>query len=695
MKNFYQRIFVAAVISALILCSDTIFAARIGIYPGSFDPVHIGHLEVARSALVKLKLDAVFFMPNGSNPRKPQMSPIKQRAEILKAAFTDYKQPGFKLFPIDEIEKSAADGDPADAPVRLLEIARQTFAHDTIFQILGTDSVFKVIEGSGLQRIGPNWQLAVCNRPGAPFLGNKSTRYLEKKGLFHLFDSFSDAAISSTAIRKACASGDLEFVAAVMTPSSLRQLIRQGSHGLCMTGCWLHEILHDPGDKIPENRHPMSEPVLLKQNYEIHSSLPDYVTRETAPADEAIAIDFSVPHSMGDLSDYLKEKLTETGLKVIANPEVKVAIFPGNQQQLSHWLARQQITEGMRITRNRSYITLGIHLVKTGNGSFLAIIDEVYGKDRMLHTQSMVAAALALSGRNQADFVVIEENSGLFPTDFETIYAEELQRVVPGTIDAAIIGFHWKIVNELEQRLALYKRSSLASAISTGKWAQDWRKRLNFLEHPCEPAPWPRRHFANQNLPYSYLAFKDSSGKPLNILLTRNVYGDQLKALLNILIKEKHIKKFVLFGNAGGLKADAKIGDCFLPTAVRKFDSCWQQIDNSFSSFADDKFKPGRVYSVFSPIVETNAFIDQLKNQQAVAVDVEAAYLSDFKDLPGISFGSILVVSDIPGTHKTLAQLEENEKLMEDSLTASLDLILKSLDLALPGDHRFPIASPD
>ena len=50
---------------------------RLGIYGGTFDPVHHGHLLLARDALEQLRLDAVLFVPCGQSPlktRKPRAS---------------------------------------------------------------------------------------------------------------------------------------------------------------------------------------------------------------------------------------------------------------------------------------------------------------------------------------------------------------------------------------------------------------------------------------------------------------------------------------------------------------------------------------------------------------------------------------------------------------------------------------------
>jgi nicotinic acid mononucleotide adenylyltransferase len=153
------------------------------------------------------------------------MSPIGQRAELIKAALKDYNISGLKLFSIDEIEKSATKGDVEMAPVRLLDLARKSFENDAIFQILGTDSVFKVIDSSGFDRINRKWQLAVCNRPGATLKESAKVTQLVNLNLLHFYDSFSDLEISSSAIRKACKNGDISFVKSAMAPSACSCLI--------------------------------------------------------------------------------------------------------------------------------------------------------------------------------------------------------------------------------------------------------------------------------------------------------------------------------------------------------------------------------------------------------------------------------------------------------------------------------------
>jgi nicotinate-nucleotide adenylyltransferase len=61
---------------------------RIGLYGGSFDPVHLGHLLVAQAAREEMRLDRVFFIPAARSPFKPDrpLSPDAARLQMLRLA---------------------------------------------------------------------------------------------------------------------------------------------------------------------------------------------------------------------------------------------------------------------------------------------------------------------------------------------------------------------------------------------------------------------------------------------------------------------------------------------------------------------------------------------------------------------------------------------------------------------------------
>ncbi len=61
---------------------------KLGIYGGSFDPVHLGHLLVAQAALEELGLDRLFFVPTAQSPFKPENQPAPDtvRLQLLRLA---------------------------------------------------------------------------------------------------------------------------------------------------------------------------------------------------------------------------------------------------------------------------------------------------------------------------------------------------------------------------------------------------------------------------------------------------------------------------------------------------------------------------------------------------------------------------------------------------------------------------------
>jgi nicotinate-nucleotide adenylyltransferase len=79
---------------------------RIGFFGGSFDPIHLGHLNLAIEISEKHKLDEVYFCPTGQSPFKTNQSPIaskEHRRAMVTAAISPLSQ--FTLLDL-EIQKT-------------------------------------------------------------------------------------------------------------------------------------------------------------------------------------------------------------------------------------------------------------------------------------------------------------------------------------------------------------------------------------------------------------------------------------------------------------------------------------------------------------------------------------------------------------------------------------------------------------
>lgn len=108
---------------------------RLGIYGGTFDPVHNGHLLMARDVLEQLKLDAVLFVPCGQSPfkkRKPHVTD-SQRMTLLRHTIKGESR--FWLTRC-ELDRPA----PSYAYDTALEI-REAFPRAALFWLIGADQL--------------------------------------------------------------------------------------------------------------------------------------------------------------------------------------------------------------------------------------------------------------------------------------------------------------------------------------------------------------------------------------------------------------------------------------------------------------------------------------------------------------------------------------------------------------------------
>ena len=108
---------------------------KIGILGGSFDPIHQGHLNIARSAYREFALDEVWFIPAGHSPNKEEaeMTPAQVRAEMTQATIKN--DASFKLSRI-EIESSGTS-----YTYKTLQHLKEQFPEDQFFFIMGADSL--------------------------------------------------------------------------------------------------------------------------------------------------------------------------------------------------------------------------------------------------------------------------------------------------------------------------------------------------------------------------------------------------------------------------------------------------------------------------------------------------------------------------------------------------------------------------
>lgn len=145
---------------------------RIGLFGGSFDPVHLGHLLVAEAAREELNLDRVFFIPTARSPFKTEDQPAP---DALRAAMLRLALAGRTHCEVDEQEFHRGGVSYTVDTVR--DYAKR-FPAGELFWLIGADNVAKLPEWHRAAELATLAQFAVIPRPGeaavsfpAPFRG--------------------------------------------------------------------------------------------------------------------------------------------------------------------------------------------------------------------------------------------------------------------------------------------------------------------------------------------------------------------------------------------------------------------------------------------------------------------------------------------------------------------------------------------
>jgi nicotinate-nucleotide adenylyltransferase len=133
---------------------------KLGIYGGSFDPVHLGHLLVAQAALEELELDRLFFVPAAQSPFKPETQPAPPavRLQLLRLALA-----GKTRCEVDDQE--IRRGGISYTVDTLRDYARR-FPEARLFYLIGADNAAKLNEWREPAELARLAEFVAIPRPG-------------------------------------------------------------------------------------------------------------------------------------------------------------------------------------------------------------------------------------------------------------------------------------------------------------------------------------------------------------------------------------------------------------------------------------------------------------------------------------------------------------------------------------------------
>lgn len=179
---------------------------RIGLYGGSFDPIHHGHLISARSLAERLDLERVLLIPAARPPHKPniEMTAIEHRLAMATLAVD-----GDPLFDVLDIE-AHRDG-PSFTIDTVDQLQAELGAGTTLFWFIGGDTLPQLPTWHRVRELVQRVTIVTATRPGwnppdaqvlADAVGLDAAR-----ALLDQCESTPSIGISATNIRFRCAEG--------------------------------------------------------------------------------------------------------------------------------------------------------------------------------------------------------------------------------------------------------------------------------------------------------------------------------------------------------------------------------------------------------------------------------------------------------------------------------------------------------
>lgn len=197
---------------------------RIGLMGGSFNPIHLAHVNMARAALSGGHVDEVLFLPTGNPPHKGGLTDKEHRYAMTCLAVEGEKDMRASRVEIDREGKIYT--------VDTVSILRETMPDCQFYYLIGADTVFQLRTWMRIDTLITLCTFLVCMRPGEDAKGvyEEAQRWRDRGADIRFMDA-DLMEISSTEVRSriACGQGADELL-----PPAVAQYI--ATHGLYRDG---------------------------------------------------------------------------------------------------------------------------------------------------------------------------------------------------------------------------------------------------------------------------------------------------------------------------------------------------------------------------------------------------------------------------------------------------------------------------
>ena len=137
-------------------------AQRIALYGGSFNPIHNGHLIIARALAEALEIDRVVLLPSRTPPHKlgKQLTPAQHRQTMVKLAIEDE--------PLFEFSDHDLNCDGPSYTVKTIAHFHSRYPENTeILWIVGGDSLLELHTWYQVEKLVASCRIVTAARPGS------------------------------------------------------------------------------------------------------------------------------------------------------------------------------------------------------------------------------------------------------------------------------------------------------------------------------------------------------------------------------------------------------------------------------------------------------------------------------------------------------------------------------------------------
>ncbi len=173
------------------------------VFGGTFDPVHNGHLAIARQARVATGAEAVWFVPAALAPlRDPPRATPEQRFELLRAAVGSPGEEGLAV--LDTAVRRGGVSYTAD----VMDALRAQFPELELTVLLGADAARTIMRWRRAEDLLGTERFVIANRTGPPSLDQAEVSRIGYPAARTTLLSVDSPDISASDVRDRCARGE-------------------------------------------------------------------------------------------------------------------------------------------------------------------------------------------------------------------------------------------------------------------------------------------------------------------------------------------------------------------------------------------------------------------------------------------------------------------------------------------------------